>query len=147
MIFLERIIVWAAILVISIVVECCTTALVSIWFAPSAAVCILLELFGVRNVYIQLAAFLLLTVLLVFLLRNKIRESFKSGTTMTNVDSLIGKTAIVEQDICDGLVGRVKVGGMSWAAYSDENLNIAAGEKVKILAISGVKLFCEPVSK
>jgi membrane protein implicated in regulation of membrane protease activity len=146
-IFLERIIVWAAILVISVVVECCTTALVSIWFAPSAAVCVLLELFGVKNIYIQLAVFILLTALLVYFLRNKIRESFNRSSTKTNVDSLIGKTAVVEEDITDGLVGRVKVGGMSWAAYADENVSVTAGEKVKILEISGVKLLCEPVSK
>ncbi len=145
MIFLERIIIWAAILVISVAVECCTTALVSIWFAPSAAVCILLELFGVKNIYMQLAAFIFLTVLLVFLLRNKIRASFKSSTTKTNVDSLIGKTAVVEEDISEGKIGRVNVGGMSWAAVSEEARPILAGERVKILEISGVKLCCAPI--
>lgn len=145
MIFLERIIIWAAILAVSVVVECCTTALVSIWFAPSAAVCLLLELFGIKNIYIQIAVFVLLTALLVFLLRNKIKASFKSGKTKTNVDSLIGKTAVVEEDIHEGKVGRVIIGGMSWAAISEEPRSILAGEKVKILEISGVKLCCMPV--
>ena len=143
---MDRIILWAAILVISVVVEGCTTALVSIWFAPAAAVCILLELFGVKNIYIQLVAFILLTVLLVFLLRNRIKASFKRPSTKTNVDSLIGKTAVVEEDILDGKVGRVNIGGMSWAAVSDETRSILAGEKVKILEISGVKLCCIPLS-
>ena len=147
MIFLERIIIWAAILIISVVVECCTTALVSIWFAPGALACILLDLFGVHNIYIQLAVFILLTVLLVFLLRKKIGESFRSSSAKTNIDSLIGKTAVVEEDILDGGVGRVKVGGMSWAAYTEEERDILAGEKVKVLDISGVKLYCIPISK
>lgn len=144
---MERIIIWATILVISVLVECCTTALVSIWFAPAALACILLDLFGVHNIYIQLAVFVVLTALLVFLLRNKIKESFKTASAKTNVDSLIGKTAVVEEDILDGGVGRVKVGGMSWAAYTEDECNILAGEKVKILEISGVKLYCVPVSK
>ena len=144
---MERIIIWVAILVVSIVVECCTTALVSIWFAPAAAACVVLELVGVKSLYIQLAVFILLTVLLVFFMRNKIKESFKSGKIRTNVDSLIGKTAVVEEDIVDGGVGRVVVGGMSWAAFTDEDRNILAGEKVTVHEISGVKLYCLPVSK
>lgn len=143
---MERIIIWAVILAVSVVVECCTTALVSIWFAPSAAVCVLLELLGIKNIYIQLAVFILLTALLVFLLRNKIRESFKSPSAKTNVDSLIDKTAVVEETILDGKPGRVKVGGMSWAAVSEESRPILSGEKVKIIGVSGVKLCCKPIS-
>lgn len=144
---MDRIIIWAAILVTSVIVECCTTALVSIWFAPAALACIVLDLVGVHNIYIQLAAFIIITALLVFFMRKRIKESFKSGKTRTNVDSLIGKKAVVEQEIVDGGVGRVVVGGMSWAAFTEEGRNIPVGEKVKIVEISGVKLYCMPVSE
>ncbi len=138
---MESIVVWAIILVASIVIECMTTALVSIWFVPSAAVCIVLGLFNV-TIYIQIAVFVVLTALLVFLLRNKIKANFSKNSTKTNVDSLIGKTAVVEEEIPEGAVGRIKVGGMSWAAFSKEKRAVLAGEKVKILEVSGVKLCC-----
>lgn len=143
---MESIVVWSIILVASIVIECMTTALVSIWFVPSAAVCIVLELFNV-SIYIQIAVFVVLTALLVFLLRNKIKSGFSKNSTKTNVDSLIGKTAVVEEEIPEGAVGRVKVGGMSWAAFSKETRAVLAGEKVKIIEVSGVKLCCAPLEE
>ena len=146
MIFLGYI-VWAIILAASVIVECTTAALVSIWFAPSAGLCIVLDLLGV-NIYIQIAVFVVVTALLVFLLRNKIRASFTAKPLpQTNVDSLIGKTAFVEEDIPADGVGRVNVGGMSWSAYSAQQRTLCVGEKVTVVEVSGVKLLCEPIEK
>jgi membrane protein implicated in regulation of membrane protease activity len=47
------------------------------------------------------------------------------------VDTLVGKTAIVTQDIENGVNGIVKVGGDEWSATADEP--IARGETVTIV--------------
>ena len=134
--------IWAAVLVISLIVEGCTSALVGLWFVPSAAVCILLDVCGVKNIYIQLAVFVIISVVTAVLLREKIKQSFVAKTHKTNVDSLVGKIATAESDIPEGEVGRVKINGMSWSAVSFDNRRILAGEKAKVVDISGVKLIC-----
>ena len=59
----------------------------------------------------------------------------------TNSDRVIGKEAIVltEIDPCEG-TGTVKVLGQIWSAVSDDDGVIAAGERVTVCAITGVKL-------
>ncbi len=144
---MERIIIWAAVLAISLIVEGFTAALVSIWFVPSAAVCLLLEIAGVKNLYIQIVVFAVVSAVFLLLMRKKIKASFSKGTSKTNVDALIDKTGVVETDIPEGGVGRILVNGMSWAAFTEENRSVLAGEKVKVLEVIGVKLRCIPVEQ
>ena len=63
----------------------------------------------------------------------------------TNADSLLGKTAIVTEDI-DNLAGtgQAQVAGQIWMARAKEEQFIPKGTRVKILEISGVKLMVEP---
>lgn len=59
----------------------------------------------------------------------------------TNVDSLIGKEGIVKQEINNlEAQGVVKLSGMEWSARSADDSKIAAGEKVLVQSIDGVKL-------
>lgn len=141
---MERIVIWMVIIAISLITEGLTMALVSIWFVPSAAICLILELVGVKNIYIQIAVFIVLSALFAFFLRGKLKQSLR-GSSKTNVDALVGKTAVVEEDIPEGGVGRARIGGMSWAAFTEENRSVLAGEKVRITEIIGVKLLCVPL--
>ena len=61
--------------------------------------------------------------------------------TSTNVDTLIGKQAIVTEKI-DNLAGtgQVKIDGNLWTARSEGGFIIAEREVVEIVKISGVKL-------
>lgn len=67
----------------------------------------------------------------------------------TNLDALIGKTAVVIEDIdniCEN--GAVKVEGKVWTARNvDGDTRIPAGEQVKICEIRGVKLMCSRKEK
>ena len=54
----------------------------------------------------------------------------------TNIDTIIGKTGTVEQDIEPDKEGMVKVGYEKWHARSEEN--IKAGEEITVTGISGV---------
>ena len=70
-----------------------------------------------------------------------------SRTIKTNVDSLIGQTGLVTQDI-DNLnaKGQVKVRGQIWTARSiSDEVKLHEGQKVSIESISGVKVIVKPM--
>ena len=56
----------------------------------------------------------------------------------TNIDVIVGKTGRVTKAVTPDDGGQVKVGYEEWRAKADEE--IAAGEKVEVVAVSGVTL-------
>ena len=67
---------------------------------------------------------------------------FNKTRERTNADRLIGRTAVVAQDIDNTSgTGEAVVAGMIWTARSSvEGHKILKGDTVKILNISGAKL-------
>ena len=74
-------------------------------------------------------------------------DKYKKGhkEVKTNSDRLIGQTGVMLTDI-DSLetVGRVKVSGEVWTAKLKNPTPVQKDDKVKILAIEGVKMIVEP---
>ena len=70
-----------------------------------------------------------------------VKKFLNNENIVTNVNSLIGKKAIVIQDI-DNLksTGQVKIGGEIWSAQSESNDIISKDTEVEIVKIDGVKL-------
>jgi membrane protein implicated in regulation of membrane protease activity len=56
----------------------------------------------------------------------------------TNIDTIIGKSGTVEQDIAPDNEGTVKVGYEQWRARAAENLK--KGEEITVVGIDGVTL-------
>ena len=134
---------WLIIFVLAILTEASTNALIAIWFAPSALVCMLMSILNI-GISIQISAFIIFSLALMLLFYKKLRDNIALKSEKTNLDALIGKTAIVEEDIEPFSVGRVKVGGISWSAYSEyENETLKKGDHVTIKEINGVKVLCE----
>ena len=82
------------------------------------------------------------------LLRPLVRRYVTPRTERTNADRLIGREAVVTQQI-DNIsgTGQVRVGGQIWTARS-ENENdppVEPGVKATVLRIEGVKLIVQPV--
>ncbi|MBE6680968.1 MAG: NfeD family protein [Ruminococcaceae bacterium] len=135
--------IWIGIAVVSLIVEVATSGLTTIWFIPPALISMVLALLHVP-VAIQIAAFVILSALMILLFYKKLKENIEKKSEKTNIDALIGKEAIAEQDITYRSMGRVKVGGMSWSAYIEKDAQtISKGDFVKILSIDGVKLKVE----
>ena len=85
-------------------------------------------------------------ILLLIFTRPIAVKYFNKDRIRTNVESLIGKQAIVISEInnLEG-IGQVTVGGQEWTARSkDENAEIPVGTVVVVCAINGVKLIVEP---
>ena len=136
--------VWLSVIVLAIIAEASTVALVSIWFVPSACISLILALCNV-SLWIQLIVFFVTFVLLMIFIQPVIKKCFGVKPVATNADTVIGQDAVVLESINNlEAKGQVKVRGQVWSARSaDESVTYAAGEVVRVLSIEGVKLICE----
>ena len=137
--------VWLVLLIVFIVIELVTMGLTTIWFAGGALLAAVAAALHAPLV-IQVALFLIVSILLLFFTRPIAVRYFNKDRIKTNVESMVGRQAIVISEI-DNLegIGQVTVGGQEWTARSmDENQKIAVGTVVLVRAISGVKLIVEP---
>lgn len=134
-------IIWLVVLIIAVIVEVLTLGLTTIWFAGGALVAIVAALLH-APVAIQVVLFFVISLLLLFFTRPVAVKYFNRDRVKTNVESLVGRQAIVISEInnIQG-IGQVTVGGQQWSARSvKDNVIIPAGAVVNVLSINGVKL-------
>ncbi len=131
---------WLVVIVAMAVIEIITLGLTTIWFAGGALVAFLASLLG-ANLLVQSILFVVVSVLLLAVTRPLAVEFLNKGRTKTNAESLIGKTAVVLQEI-DNLKakGMVSINGQEWSARASEEDGIPVETQVEIVEISGVKL-------
>ena len=132
--------VWLGVLIAAVIIEAMTSEFVAIWFFPAALVCMILSLFELPE-WVQMLAFFIIGLALLFATRPLCRKLLKPGNAKTNVDAVIGKACIVTEEIRNiDEVGEVKLGGLCWSARSEDGRIIPVGEQVTVLAVQGVKL-------
>ncbi len=140
---LEMTVIWLIIFAFLIVVEIVTLGLTTIWFAGGAILaCIIAAL--KLPVWLQVTVFIVGSGLLLYFTRPIAVKCFNKSRTRTNVESMIGKHAVVISEI-DNIqgIGQVKVAGMDWSARSFDEKPIAPGAVVIVKAVEGVKLIVE----
>ncbi len=115
-----------------LVIEALTVGLVSIWFVPGAIIAAILSVW-VKNFYIQLAVFLVISGITMFLSKKFFKKT-KSEKLAESNDLLIGKTALAKTDI-SATDGKVIVGDVYWRAMSESQIN--EGEYVTVTAVNG----------
>ena len=133
--------IWLIILTVMIVIEIATLGLTTIWFAGGALIAFLLSVVH-APLALQIAAFLIVSVVLLYFTRPIAIKYFNRNRIQTNSEALIGKQAIVVSDInnIEGL-GRVLIQGKEWTARAEEESEkIPAGAVVEVTGIEGVKL-------
>lgn len=132
---------WLAIVVLILVVEASTMSLVSVWFLPGALTALVLAAFRVPLPW-QIVCFVVLS-LVTLIFGKKIFRPF-ARKEKTNVDALIGQTAVITEEV-DNIhaKGAAKLGANEWSARAERDDDIlAVGEVVTVVAIQGVKLIC-----
>ncbi len=137
----EMMIVWLVILIISIAIEVGTLGLTTIWFAGGALVAVIFAALSLP-VWLQIMVFLVVSLLLIVFTRPIAVKYFNKDRVRTNVESMVGRQAIVISEI-DNLqgIGQVTVGGQEWSARSEnEDGHMDVGTVVEIVAVNGVKL-------
>ena len=138
-------IIWLGILAVLLVIEGLTTALTTIWFAGGALAAAIASGIGV-GIVPQLLLFFCVSLVLLFFTRPAALKLMRKDTEKTNVDSLLGKTAVVIQKI-DNLAqtGQVRINDIEWMARtSDDTKTIPVDTVVTIKAVHGVRLIVEP---
>lgn len=132
---------WIILIVVLILIEIATLGLTTIWFAGGALVALIAELCG-ANLGIQLALFIIVSIILLCATRPVAIRYINKDRIKTNVDSLIGQSGVVKEEI-DNLraTGCVLINGQEWTARSaSDDKVITDGKAVIIDAIQGVKL-------
>ena len=145
---MDAVYVWLIALVAFIIIEIATMGLTTIWFAGGALIALVLALVK-TSFYVQLGAFLIISIVLLFCTRPLAMKFFNGERTRTNVDSVIGKQAVVVAGI-DNLKeeGQVILNGMEWSARSYEEGNIIpTGAVVEVVEVQGVKLMVREKGK
>lgn len=135
------VIIWLAIFILSVVVEIISLGLTTIWFAAGALVALILAAVKLP-LWIQVVAFLVVSVVLLIYTRPLAVKYFNKDRSLTNAEGLVGKNALVTEDI-DNVLGKGQaiVDGQEWSARAaDDSETIKKGDSVEIIAINGVKL-------
>ena len=134
-------IIWLGVLAVLLVIEGLTTALTTIWFAGGALAAAIASGAGAGAVT-QWLLFLAVSLVLLFFTRPLAVRYMKRGIPRTNVNSLIGKKAVVIQKI-DNLsqTGQVRINDIEWMARTEsDGEKIPEESVVEIEAVRGVKL-------
>ena len=131
---------WVVLAVVMLVLELMTTALVSIWFVPSALLTAVLSLVW-KIIPGQIVVFLVLSGVSLWLFRKLYRNRRKDRADEVDADNrLVGRVGTVTEPV-SALGGTVLVGDVYWRAESDEPL--AVGETVTVREVRGTTLAVE----
>lgn len=131
---------WVTAAVVLAVIEAFTMGLTTIWFAGGALAAAVVS-FATDRVLIQVCVFVLVSLVLLFLTRPLALKKLNIETVRTNLDAIIGSSAVAETDIRQNSRGSARVDGKVWTAVlARGSSDVARGELVRIEAIEGVKL-------
>lgn len=133
--------IWLILTVAFVIVEVITLGLTTIWFAGGSLAALAVVMLG-GEMTLSVIVFLVVSTILVLLVRPIANKRFNKEREHTNADSLIGEIGIVIEGIDNiNAKGLVRVKGQEWAArVANEEGVVAAGCKVRIESIEGVKL-------
>lgn len=138
---------WLAMIVVFLLAEASTVALVSTWFAVGSLAAMLMALTG-AGLGFQITIFMIVSAICLTALRPLVRKHIKPRLTKTNVDALVGTTGLVTAPIDNVMAqGQVKLGAMEWTARSESGEPIPQGTLVKVVRIEGVKAIVSPVKE
>ncbi len=141
---MSEVTIWLAVLVVCVGIEIATMGLTTIWFAGGALVSAILAALN-APLWLQIVAFFAVSLIMLYLTRPIAVKYFNKDRVKTNVESLIGRQAIVISEI-DNLqgIGQVTVGGQEWSARSvKDDVQLPVGSVVVVRSVSGVKLIVE----
>lgn len=131
---------WAVAGIVLILAELAVPAFVLVWFGLGALVVAVLAAVMAIGVTAQLSAWLMVSVLLVFLWFKVFRpESHRTRVGMS-APAMIGEIGLLTQSVAPFGRGEVRfqkplLGADIWPCMADEE--IAAGTRVKVVAVEG----------
>ena len=139
---------WLIALIVFLVIEAATLGLATIWFAGGALVALIAAMCGV-GLGIQVASFLVVSLVLLIFTRPFAVRFLSKDTLKTNVDRVIGMEGVVTEEISNlAGTGKVSLGGNIWTARTEnEGGTIPVDAVVAVLRVEGVKLIVKVQEK
>ena len=138
-------ILWLCAVAILGVAEALTVTLTCIWFAVGALAAMIVALFG-GELWLQILVFAIVSLVCVLALRPLAKTKIGGSQKVpTNAVRIIGQEVIVKEEI-DNIAGTgaVAIDGTVWTARSTADAPIAAGCRVRVQRIEGVKVIVAP---
>ena len=141
--------IWLGILALLLVVEAITAGLTTIWFAGGALVAAIACYAG-ANLTVQILLFLCVSLVLLIFTRPLAMKYFNKETIQTNANSLIGKKAVVIQEI-DNLAqtGQVRINDISCPSFLQTGLcsdSTSVHASIAIVSSSGATFKSSAIS-
>ena len=136
---------WLAAGLVLVVAELATPGgFVIIFFGIGALAVGVLSLSGlVTNVPLQFLLFSVLSVASLAILRGRLQSRIQTPPS-SNVDSLIGVVAMVQERMAPRAIGRVEVRGSMWAARNTSDTTLDPGQRARVAAVDGLTLAVIP---
>ena len=128
---------WLAMAIIFTLIEVFTAGLTTIWFAIGSVPMIFLSFLPIPFLY-QVLIMLVISIVLLIFTRPFFVKKLNANKEKTNVDALIGKTALVTKKITKFEKGEVKIDGKIWTAKSVSEEDLEEGTECLLQRIEGV---------
>lgn len=131
---------WLIAIIAFIVLEAVTYQLVSVWFVIGSLGGLVAAALG-ASFGVQIAAFVILSALMLAVLRPLSMKLLKPKGLKTNVDGLIGGDVLITENVSniEG-TGKGKINGMTWTVRSESGEDIPENSVATVSRIEGVKL-------
>lgn len=128
---------WSGTALVLLVIEMVTVDLIFLMLAGGALAAVIAALLG-GGLWPQVITFAIVAVILLFAARPPLKAWMmrKTPTTHTNARALVGRQALVVQDV-SAAGGRVKLAGEVWSARSATDVTAIAGSAVTVTEIDG----------
>ncbi len=122
---------WCVAAAAFMIIELLTTALVSMWFVPSAVICAIISVFW-DNFLAQVVIFFVLSFIFLLLCKKYYKPDSKKLAEANEL--MVGRMGIAETEI-NSLDGRVIVGDVHWRAVCEGKIN--PGSRVTVSQVNG----------
>ncbi len=127
------------------ILEIITVGFLIFWLGIASLITMIVSFFT-SSIIFQITVFVISSGILIFATKPLVEKLTKKDSVQTNVYSIIGKKAIVIEDIdWNKGTGQIKIGGEVWSAKTNEQIDIPKGSEVEVVDIDGVKAFVRPL--
>ena len=97
-------------------------------------------------VWFQWALFSVLSVASLLTLRGPILRKMKAGSDHPDqIDSLLGNTVVVAQDLAPGAQGKAELRGTSWTVQNVGDKSLTRGQTCDVEKVEALKLFVREI--
>lgn len=134
--------IWAAVIVVTLVLEFVTAELIGVWFSIAGLVSLVLAILNVE-IWIQVVVFSVVSLALLLGLRKVCMKLLKNTNEKTNSEAIVGSKQTLLTSITKTSLGTVKINGVVWNVASENNSAIKSGTEIEILEIKGNKLIAK----